>query len=135
MRVDEYEIKEELYYTKDHEWVKIVEEEAIIGITDYAQKELRDIVYVDLPEMGRKVKQGEKLCEVESVKAVSEIYSPVSGEVVEVNERLEDSPELINQDPYGDGWIAKLKPESLEGDVENLMNAEEYAEYIKSLEH
>jgi len=135
MRVDEYEIKEELYYTKDHEWVKIVEEEAIIGITDYAQKELRDIVYVDLPEMGRKVKQGEKLCEVESVKAVSEVYSPVSGEVVEVNERLEDSPELINQDPYGDGWIAKLKPESLEGDVENLMNAEEYAEYIKSLEH
>jgi len=135
MRVDEYEIKEELYYTKDHEWVKIVEEEAIIGITDYAQKELRDIVYVDFPEMGRKVKQGEKLCEVESVKAVSEIYSPVSGEVVEVNERLEDSPELINQDPYGDGWIAKLKPESLEGDVENLMNAEEYAEYIKSLEH
>ncbi|HDO21009.1 MAG TPA: glycine cleavage system protein GcvH [Candidatus Bathyarchaeota archaeon] len=135
MRVDEYEIKEELYYTKDHEWVKIVEEEAIIGITDYAQKELRDIVYVDLPEMGRKVKQGEKLCEVESVKAVSEIYSPVSGEVVEVNERLEDSPELINQDPYGDGWIAKLKPENLEGDVKNLMNAEEYAEYIKSLEH
>jgi len=135
MRVDEYEIKEELYYTKDHEWVKIVEEEAIIGITDYAQKELRDIVYVDLPEMGRKVKQGEKLCEVESVKAVSEVYSPVSGEVVEVNERLEDSPELINQDPYGDGWIAKLKPESLEGDVKNLMNAEEYAEYIKSLEH
>ncbi|MCD6154371.1 MAG: glycine cleavage system protein GcvH [Candidatus Verstraetearchaeota archaeon] len=135
MRVDEYEIKEELYYTKDHEWVKIVEEEAIIGITDYAQKELRDIVYVDLPEMGRKVKQGEKLCEVESVKAVSEVYSPVSGEVVEVNERLEDSPELINQDPYGDGWIAKLKPENLEGDMENLMNAEEYAEYIKSLEH
>ncbi|RLE56158.1 MAG: glycine cleavage system protein GcvH [Candidatus Methanomethylicota archaeon] len=135
MRVDEYEIKEELYYTKDHEWVKIVEEEAIIGITDYAQKELRDIVYVDLPEMGRKVKQGEKLCEVESVKAVSEVYSPVSGEVVEVNERLEDSPELINQDPYGDGWIAKLKPENLEGDVKNLMNAEEYAEYIKSLEH
>ncbi len=131
VKVDDYEIKDELYYTKEHEWAKIEGENVKIGITDYAQKQLRDVVYVELPEVGRKVKYMEAIGTVESVKAVSEIYSPVSGEIVEVNSELENSPELINQDPYGNGWIAIIKPENLEEDLKKLLKANEYAELIK----
>ena len=135
MKINDYEIKEELYYSKDHEWVKVKEDKAVIGISDYAQKELRDIVYVDLPEKGKKVNQFETICSVESVKAVSEVYSPVSGEVIEVNEELEDSPEILNEDPYEKGWLAILKPTNLEEEIKNLMDAKGYAEYIKTMEH
>ncbi|MCS7385680.1 MAG: glycine cleavage system protein GcvH [Candidatus Methanomethylicota archaeon] len=131
MKVNDYEVREELYYTKEHEWAKIEGELVRIGITDYAQKQLRDIVYVELPEVGKKISKMGVLGTVESVKAVSEVYSPLSGEVVEVNEELENSPELINQDPYGEGWIAVLKPSNLEEELKDLMKADEYAEYLK----
>ncbi|WP_461867196.1 glycine cleavage system protein GcvH [Thermococcus sp.] len=133
IEVGEYKVEEGLYYTKDHEWAKVLEDGTVlVGISDYAQKELGDIAYIELPEVGASFKKGEVLCEVESVKAVSEVYAPVSGEVVEVNEELEDSPELINEDPY-ENWIAKLKPENLEEELKELMDAKAYAEYLEGL--
>lgn len=128
-------IKNKLYYTKDHEWIKIENGKVRMGISDYAQKELRDIVYIELPTIGKKVKQFERLCSIESVKAVSDVYSPISGEVIEVNNKLERSPELLNTDPYGEGWIAVIKPEKLDEELSNLMNAKKYEEHIKTLEH
>ncbi|ALM75708.1 glycine cleavage system protein GcvH [Thermococcus barophilus] len=133
IEVGEYKVKEGLYYTKEHEWAQILDDGTVlVGISDYAQKELGDVAYVELPEVGKEVSQGDVLCEIESVKAVSEVYAPVSGEVVEVNGELEDSPEKINEDPY-EAWIAKIKPSNLEEDLKNLMTAEQYAEYLKSL--
>jgi len=133
IEVGEYKIKEGLYYTKEHEWAQVLDDGTVlVGISDYAQKELGDVAYVELPEVGKEVSQGDVLCEIESVKAVSEVYAPVSGEVVEVNGELEDSPEKINEDAYG-AWIAKIKPSNLEEDLKNLMTAEQYAEYLKSL--
>ncbi|AEC52810.1 glycine cleavage system protein H [Pyrococcus sp. NA2] len=133
IEVGEYKVKEGLYYTKEHEWVQVLDDGTVlVGITDYAQKELGDLAYVELPEVGKEVNKGDVLCEVESVKAVSEVYAPVSGEVVEVNEELSESPEKINEDPYG-AWIAKLKPKNLEEELKELMDAEKYAEYLKSL--
>ena len=129
----ESKVKEGLYYTKDHERAQIMEDGTVlVGISDYAQKELGDLAYVELPEVGKEVSKGDVLCEVESVKAVSEVYAPVSGEVIEVNEELEDAPEKINEDPY-DAWIAKIKPKNLEEELEDLMTAEKYAEYLESL--
>ncbi len=133
IEVGEYKIKEGLYYTKEHEWAQVLDDGTVlVGISDYAQKELGDVAYVELPEVGKEVSQGDVLCEIESVKAVSEVYAPVSGEVVEVNGELEDSPEKINEDAY-EAWIAKIKPSNLEEDLKNLMTAEQYAEYLKSL--
>ncbi|WP_324736654.1 glycine cleavage system protein GcvH [Thermococcus sp. SY098] len=133
IEVGEYKVKEGLYYTKEHEWAQVLDDGTVlVGISDYAQKELGDVAYVELPEVGKEVSQGDVLCEIESVKAVSEVYAPVSGEIVEVNGELEDSPEKINEDPYG-AWIAKIKPSNLEEDLKNLMTAEQYAEYLKSL--
>jgi glycine cleavage system H protein len=133
IEVGEYKVKEGLYYTKEHEWVQVLEDgNVLVGISDYAQKELGDVAYVELPEVGKEVKQFEVLCEIESVKAVSEVYAPVSGEVVEVNGELEDAPEKINEEPY-EAWIAKIKPENLEEDLKNLMDAEAYAKYLESL--
>ena len=133
IEVGEYKIKEGLYYTKDHEWAQVLEDGTVlVGITDYAQKELGDLAYVELPEVGKEVTKGDVLCEVESVKAVSEVYAPVSGEVIEVNEELEEAPEKINEDPYG-AWIAKIKPNNLEEELKELMDANAYAEYLKSL--
>jgi len=133
IEVGEYKIKEGLYYTKDHEWAQVLEDGTVlVGITDYAQKELGDLAYVELPEVGKEVTKGDVLCEVESVKAVSEVYAPVSGEVIEVNEELEDAPEKINEDPYG-AWIAKIKPSNLEEELKELMDADAYAEYLNSL--
>jgi len=105
-----------------------------VGITDYAQKSLHEIVYVELPSEGMELKQMDSFGTVESVKAVSEIFSPVSGEVVQVNQALEESPELVNKDPYGEGWIIKIRLNDLEGDLKNLMNAKQYADYLKKLE-
>jgi len=133
IEVGEYLIKEGLYYTKDHEWAQVLEDGTVlVGISDYAQKELGDLAYVELPEIGKEVAKGDVLCELESVKAVSEVYAPVGGEIVEVNGELEDSPEKLNEDPYGN-WIAKLKPNNLEEDLKDLMDAGAYAEYLKSL--
>jgi glycine cleavage system H protein len=117
-------------YTKDHEWVAIEGGIATIGITDYAQKELGDIVYVDLPQPGDAVVAGKTMGSVESVKAVSDIYSPVTGEVAEVNASLAEAPEKVNQDPHGGAWMVKVKLSAPE-EVNNLMSAAEYQSYIE----
>ena len=133
IEVGEYKVKEGLYYTKDHEWVQVLDDGTVlVGISDYAQKELGDLAYVELPEVGKEVSRGDVLCELESVKAVSEVYAPVSGEVVEVNETLEDSPEVLNENPY-ENWIAKIKPSNLEEELKELMDTNAYVEYLKSL--
>lgn len=113
----------DLKYTKTHEWVRLENGVAVVGITDFAQSELGDIVYVDLPAPGRAVAQGESFGTIESVKTVSDIYSPVNGEIMETNSALEGASELINQDPYGAGWIAKI---SLSSAPEGLLDAEAY---------
>ena len=131
---EEYVVPENLYYTKEHEWLKIEDDTATMGITDYAQKSLHEIVFVDLPEIKKKVRQMEPIGTVESVKAVSEIYTPISGEIIEVNKELNEKPELVNQDPYGKGWIAKIQPEKLDEEIKNLLDPEKYKEYLKALE-
>ena len=102
------EVPEELRYTKEHEWIRVEGDSVVIGVTDYAQNALTDVVWVELPEMGAVVGSMDSFASVESVKSVSEIYAPISGEVLEINDVLEDSPELINEDPYGKGWICKM---------------------------
>ncbi|MGI6485678.1 MAG: glycine cleavage system protein GcvH [Thermoanaerobacterales bacterium] len=118
------EIIKGLYYTKDHEWLKVEEGKAYIGITDYAQKALGEIVFVELPEIDDEFEKGEAFGVIESVKAASDIYMPVSGKVLEINEELEDSPELVNEDPYG-SWIICIKM-SDESELEGLMDEKEY---------
>ena len=122
----------ELKYTKDHMWVSLSEKEgtATAGITDYAQSQLGDIVFFDLPEVGTRLGQFEKMGEVESTKAVSDLLSPVGGEVIEVNQAVLDSPELANNDPYGAGWLVKLKLDNV-SEVENLMTGEQYEKFIE----
>lgn len=119
-----------LKYTENHEWVRVKGNIATVGITDYAQELLTDVVYVELPEIDKQVQQAESLCVVESVKSVSDVYAPVSGEVIEVNEELEDHPELVNQDAFGKGWMAKMKMKD-ENELNNLMSAEEYDKFIE----
>ena len=121
---------EDLSYTKDHEWVRVKGEEATVGITDHAQNQLGDVVYVELPKVGDKFEASEPFGSVESVKAVSEIYMPLSGSVLRVNEALNDSPELVNEDPYGDGWMITIKIEN-PSQVDGLLSAIEYEDYIK----
>jgi glycine cleavage system H protein len=121
---------ENLLYTKDHEWVSVDGEVGTIGITKYAEESLGDIVYVESPKVGAQVEQGKTLGSVESVKAVSDIYSPVTGEVVGINEDLATAPEKINEDPYQAGWLAKIKLAKPE-EVTHLMNAAEYAKYLE----
>ena len=123
-------VPEELQYTRSHEWVRTEDDTATIGITDYAQEELGDIVYVELPEEGATFDAGDSFGTVESVKAVSDLYTAVGGEVVEVNEALSDNPEKINEDPYGDGWIVKLRV-SDEGD---LLSASDYEQLLEEEE-
>ena len=120
---------DKLKYTKEHEWLDLKGESGVIGITFFAQKELGDVVFVELPEVGRELKQGDILGTVESVKAVSEIYSPVSGTVTEVNNELRDHPELVNADPYGKGWILKLRPTQA-GEMGGLMDAVAYTALV-----
>lgn len=124
-------IPEELSYTKDHEWVRVKGDNATIGITDHAQRQLGDVVYVELPKAGDKFESAEPFGSVESVKAVSEIYMPVGGTVVEVNDTLNDSPEQVNEDSYGAGWMVVLKM-SDPAQVDGLLSAIEYEDYIKS---
>ncbi len=124
---------EGLHYTKSHEWVRIDGEIGTIGITDHAQKELGEIVYLELPELGHVYDAEAEFGTVESVKAVSELYTPLSGEVVEVNRSAVAAPGIVNDDPYGDGWLIKLKLSSDE-EVKRLMSAEDYGEYVQSEE-
>jgi glycine cleavage system H protein len=133
MGMSGYNIPEDLRYSKEHEWVKIEDDAVIIGITDYAVKSLHDIVYVSLPEVGLKVDQGSVVATVESIKAVSEVYSPAGGVVVEVNKTLDMKPEKINTSPYNEGWIFKLKSINLEDDSKKLMKSGEYLAYLNSL--
>ncbi len=124
------EVRDGLRYTEAHEWLKIQNNIAIIGITDHAQAELTDIVFVELPEIGKEVKKGEELCVVESVKSVSEIYSPISGKVVDVNKKLDDSPEVVNESPYDDGWLVKLEiKDKLE--IDSLLDVKLYKQILK----
>lgn len=121
---------ENLLYSEEHEWVeKISPKKVRVGITDHAQTELGDIVFVELPEIGKEVTAGDTLAVVESVKSAADVYSPVSGKVIEVNEELNDRPELINEDPYGEGWIAVIELED-PSELENLMTADEYKRLI-----
>ncbi len=123
------EVPESLRYTKDHEWAQLEGKRARVGITDHAQHELTDVVYVELPPVGKVVKWGEEVGVVESVKAASEIYAPFSGKVVEVNKALEDHPELVNQKPYADGWIVVLEVAD-PGESSSLMDAATYRKHI-----
>ena len=120
---------EDLRYTKEHEWVRIAGDVGTIGITDHAQKELGDIVYVDLPKVGAHIEQGKSLGSVESVKAVSDIYSPVSGDVTEVNETLAQAPEKLNQDPHGAAWLVKVRL-SAPDEAKGLLSAADYQAYV-----
>jgi glycine cleavage system H protein len=120
---------ENLRYTKEHEWVRVEGDTGTIGITDHAQQELGDIVYVDLPKVGTRLEQGKTAGSVESVKAVSDIYAPVTGEVTEINQALADAPEKLNADPHGEAWLMKIKL-SAPGELEKLMSAAEYQTYI-----
>ena len=131
--VEGKEIPGELKYTKDHEWVRVEGDNCRIGITDYAQNSLHEVVYADLPKVGRVLGKGESFGTVESVKAVSEVYSPVSGEVLETNQRLIDAPELVNQQPYGEGWLILMKPSKLGEELSSLMPAKEYGELLERL--
>jgi glycine cleavage system H protein len=122
---------EEFRYTKEHEWVTVCGEIATIGITDYAQQQLGDIVYVDLPRVGDAVMAGKTMGSVESVKAVSDIYSPVTGEVVEANAALAEAPEKVNQDPHGEAWLVKVKLADPE-EINRLLSAAEYQAYVEA---
>jgi glycine cleavage system H protein len=121
---------QEFLYTKEHEWIRVDEEIGTIGITDHAQKELGDIVYVELPKPGEHVAANESFGTVESVKAVSEIYSPVSGEVAAVNPKLQNNPEILNSDPHGEAWLIQVRL-SDRSEIEKLMTADEYEAYIQ----
>ena len=123
------EIKPELKYTKDHEWILVDGDQATIGITDYAQGELGDIVYVEIESIGDELQKEEIFGSVEAVKTVSDLFIPVSGEITEMNENLEDNPELINDDPYGEGWIIKMKIND-SNELGDLLGADEYKEII-----
>jgi glycine cleavage system H protein len=120
------------HFTKDHEWVKVEGETATVGITDFAQKQLGDVVYVELPPVGKHLDIHQTIGVVESVKAVSDVYSPISGEVVAVNEGLNDAPETLNQDPHGKGWIIRLRVKN-KADLENLMTAADYEKFLEGL--
>ncbi len=122
-------IPDDLRYTKDHEWVRLQGKRATVGITDFAQSELTDVVYVELPKIGKVVKAGEVLGTVESVKAVSEIFAPLSGKVVEANEALEDTPEVVNQDPHGKGWMVVLEVAD-PNEAKHLMDAAGYRKHV-----
>ena len=118
-----------LKYSREHEWVRVEGQRAVVGITDFAQSQLGDVVFVELPAVGATLVAGKRFSVVESVKAVSDIFAPVNGKVLEINEALNDAPEKVNQDPYGEGWIAVIEWTSA-GDLAELMNSEAYAEQV-----
>jgi len=133
---EEYKIPEDLYYTEEHEWARLEEDgTVIVGVTDYAQKQLHEIVYVELPEVETDVGLKEVIGALESVKAVSDMNCPVGGKITEANDELLDSPELINDSPYKEGWIAKLEASDWEGDKVLLMDAEAYKRHVAEQSH
>ena len=123
-------IPENLIYTEEHEWVRIANDNAVVGITDFAQSQLGDIIFLELPDVANKIIAGEPFGEIEAVKTVSELYAPVNGIIIEVNNSLEDFPEKVNQDCYGDGWIVKIKPEN-KIDKKDLLDHEQYRKIIE----
>lgn len=129
----EYLVPEGLFYTKEHEWARVVDGTAKIGITDYAAKTLNDIVYLTLPPTGKEVKQSSSFGTVESIKAVSELYAPLSGTVTIVNQELTNHPELINKSPYEEGWIVELRHSKLEEEKGTLLSPEQYLQFLKTL--
>ncbi|NPA12954.1 MAG: glycine cleavage system protein GcvH [Aquificae bacterium] len=133
MAVEDFIIPDGLYYTKEHQWVKVDGGLAVVGITDYGQHQLGDVVYAELPEEGQQIEAGDKLASLESIKAAIDVFSPLTGEITSVNTDLKEEPSLINTDPYGDGWIAEIKM-SDPTELEDLMTAEDYRAYIEELE-
>lgn len=120
----------DLRYTREHEWVRVEDDTCVLGITDFAQKQLGEVVYVDLPEVGHVFDSGDEIGTIESVKAVAEVYTPVAGEILETNETLKDDPQSVNEDPHGDGWLVKIKYSS-SSDFDQLMNAAQYEAYAQ----
>ena len=132
VKVEAYEVPEGLYYSENFEWIKIEGDKVRMGVTDYAQKSLREIVYAELPDAGSEVKQGEPYGTVESVKAVSDLIAAVSGTIEEVNEEVKSKPELLNEDPYAKGWLVLLKPTNLQEELANLMDFDKAVEWHKN---
>jgi glycine cleavage system H protein len=132
VKVESYEVPEGLYFSKDFGWVKIEGDKIRMGITDYAQKSLREIVYAELPSVGTEVKQNEPFGTLESVKAVSDLISAVSGTIEEVNDEVQSKPETLNEDPYGKGWLLVIKPSNLQAELANIMDFEKAVEWHKA---
>ncbi len=132
VKVEMYEVPEGLYFSKDFAWVKIEGDNVRIGITDYAQKSLREIVYAELPSVGTEIKQGEPFGTLESVKAVSDLVAAVSGTVQEVNDEVQSKPETLNEDPYGKGWLIVVKPQNLQAELANIMDFNQAVEWHKA---
>jgi len=128
------EIPEGLKYTKEHEWIKVNGNEGTVGITDYAQHALTDVVFVELPEVGKKAQQSKSFCTIESVKSVSDVFAPASGEVIGSNKDVSEKPELVNQSPYEKGWIAKIRVAN-KSELNSLMDAAQYKAYLEGLGH
>jgi glycine cleavage system H protein len=129
VKVESYEVPEGLYYSKDFEWIKIEGDKIRMGITDYAQKSLREIVYAELPSAGTQVRQGEPYGTLESVKAVSDLVAAASGQIIEVNDEVQSKPETLNEDPYGKGWLIVVKPSDLQAELANLMDFNKSVEW------
>lgn len=133
VKVEGYEVPEGLYYTKEFEWIKIEGDKVRVGITDYAQKQLREIVYAELPSTGSETKQNEPYGTVESVKSVSDLVAPISGTIEEVNAEVQSKPELLNEDPYAKGWLLIVKPTNLQAELANIMDFNKAVEWHKAL--
>ena len=133
VEVEGYKVLEGLYYSKDWMWIKIEDGKARVGITDYAQKQMREIVFAELPNVGDEVKKDEAFGTLESVKSVSDLISPLTGKVVEVNEKVTESPEVINEDPYGEGWLIVIEPSNLEEELKTLMNFDQAVEWYREV--
>jgi glycine cleavage system H protein len=132
VKVEAYEVPEGLYFSKDFEWIKVEGNKIRMGITDYAQKSLREIVYAELPSVGGEVKQNEPYGTLESVKAVSDLVAPISGTIEEVNDEVQSKPETLNEDPYGKGWLIVVKPSNLQAELANLMDFNKAVEWHKA---
>ena len=133
MKINDYEVPEGLFYTKEHTWIKVEDDKCREGITDYAQKALHEVVFVELPNVDSKVEHMKPAGTLESVKAVSDFFSPVSGDIIEVNTSLPDNPERVNETPYGDGWVAIIKPSNLDQELSALMDANKYGDFLKTI--
>jgi len=134
MKFHDYDVSDDLRYTKEHEWVRAKGSDAVVGITDYAAKTLNDVVYVTLPKVGDKLSQFKAMGTVESIKAVSELYSPISGTVTKINDRLASQPELVNKSPYAEGWLLEVRPSNLTAELMSLLDANAYVSYLGTLQ-